>query len=149
MRAGLDILHVPYRAGNKSLSDFLAGVVQIHADPNTLPHVSAGKAKLLAVLDRGRRPDFPNVPLLTEIYADLDFLAWLAVFAPTGTPSPIVLRMSEEINKVARDPDLRRLLLNSGLASHPGTPEALSALMRKDYERYGNLVHQLNLRMLE
>ena len=68
LQAGADILHVPYRGGGKSLADFLAGVVQIHADPNTMPHVSAGKAKLFAVLDRNRRPDFPDVPLLKEIY---------------------------------------------------------------------------------
>ena len=59
MRAGLDILHVPYRAGNKSLSDFLAGVVQIHADPNTLPHVSAGKAKLSRCSTAGAGQIFP------------------------------------------------------------------------------------------
>ena len=86
LQAGVDILHVPYRGGGELLADFLAGVVQIHADPNTMPHVSAGKAKLLAVLDRNRRPDFPDVPLLKEIYPELDFLVWFAMFAPPGTP---------------------------------------------------------------
>jgi tripartite-type tricarboxylate transporter receptor subunit TctC len=79
MEAGVEFLHVPYRGGGESLADFLAGVVQIHADPNTLPHVSAGKAKLLAVLDRARLPEFPNVPTLKEIYPTMDFLAWYAV----------------------------------------------------------------------
>src|ERR1700674_309314 len=64
---------LPYRATGEALADFLAGVVQIHADPVTLPHVAAGKARLLAVLDRVRRPDFPDVPLLKEIYPALDF----------------------------------------------------------------------------
>src|SRR4029453_841603 len=82
LQTGLDILHVPYRGGGESLADFLAGVVQVHAAPNTMPHVSAGKAKLLAVLDRTRRPDFPDVPLLKEIYPELDFLVWFAMFAP-------------------------------------------------------------------
>ncbi|MGB8609806.1 Bug family tripartite tricarboxylate transporter substrate binding protein [Bradyrhizobium sp.] len=146
LRAGIDILCVPYRGGNQTLPDFLAGVVQIHADPNTLPYVPAGKAKLLAVLDRHRHPDFPNVPLLQEIYPELDFLAWLAVFAPNGTPDPIVRRMSKEMNIIAGDAEVRRILLSSGLAPHPGTtPEELSVLLRKDYERYGKLVRQLNL----
>jgi len=147
LQAGVDIFHVPYRSGNTGLPDFLAGVVQIHSDSNTLPHVSAGKANLLAILDRSRRPDFPNVPLLKEIYPELDYLAWLAVFAPRGTPREIVLRMSEEMNKIARDPVVRRLLLTSALSPHPGTPEELSALLRKDYERYGKLVRQLDLRV--
>ena len=146
LQAGIDILHVPYRGGGESLADFLAGVVQIHADPNTMPHVSAGKAKLFAVLDRGRRPDFPDVPLLKEIYPELDFLVWFAMFAPPGTPPAIVRRMSQEMNKVARDPALRPLLLNTALAPNPGTPEELDALLRSDHERYGKLVRRLNLR---
>src|SRR5262245_54797149 len=147
LQAGIDILHVPYRGGAESLADFLAGVVQVHADPNTMPHVAVGKAKLLAVLDRQRRPDFPDVPLLKEIYPELDFLVWFALFAPPGTPAAIVRRMSQEMNNVARDPELKSLLLKTALAPNPGTPEELNALLRKDHERYGNLVRKLNLRM--
>jgi tripartite-type tricarboxylate transporter receptor subunit TctC len=54
--------------------------------------------------------------------------------------------MSEAMNRVAREPDLRPLLLKAALAPNPGTPEELAALMRKDFERYGKLVRQLNLR---
>ena len=147
LQAAVDILHVPYRGGGESLADFLAGVVQIHADPNTMPHVSAGKAKLLAVLDRNRLAEFPNVPLLKEIYPELDFLVWFAMFAPLGTPTAIARKMSEAMNKVARDPELKPLLLKAALAPNPGTPEELDALLRKDHERYGKLVRQLNLRM--
>jgi tripartite-type tricarboxylate transporter receptor subunit TctC len=147
LQAGVDILHVPYRGGGESLADFLAGVVQVHADPNTMPHVSAGKAKLFAVLDRNRLAEFPNVPLLKEIYPDLDFLVWFGMFAPPGTPAAMVRRMSQEMNKVAREPDLKALLLKTALAPNPGTPEELDTLLRKDHERYGKLVRQLNLRM--
>ncbi|TMJ66453.1 MAG: hypothetical protein E6G91_19725 [Alphaproteobacteria bacterium] len=112
-----------------------------------MPHVSAGKAKLFAVLDRNRLAEFPDVPLLKEIYPELDFLVWFAMFAPPGTPAAIVRRMSQEMNKVAREPDLKALLLKAALAPNPGTPEELDALLRKDHERYGKLVRQLNLRM--
>lgn len=146
LKAGIDILHVPYRGGGESLADFLAGVVQIHADPNTLPSVAAGKAKLLAILDRKRLDAYPNVPLLSELYPEIDFLGWFAMFAPIGTPQAIVTKMSQEMNKVARDPELRPLLLKTALSPHPGTPEELAALLLKDYERYGKLVRQLNIR---
>ena len=69
------------------------------------------------------------------------------MFAPPGTPAAIVRRMSQEMNKVAREPDLKALLLKAALAPNPGTPEELDALLRKDHERYGKLVRQLNLRM--
>jgi len=147
LQAGVDILHVPYRGGAESLADFLAGVVHIHADPNTMPHISAGKAKLLAVLDRERRADYPNVPLLKEIYPDLDFQVWFALFAPPGAPEAIVRKMSQEMNKIARDPALREHLFGLALTPQPGTPEELGALLRKDFERYGKLVRQLNLRV--
>jgi tripartite-type tricarboxylate transporter receptor subunit TctC len=146
LKAGIDILHVPYRGGGESLADFLAGVVQIHADPNTLPSVAAGKAKLLAVLDRKRLDAYPNVPVLSEIYPEIDFLGWFAMFAPLGTPQAIVTKMSQEMNKVARDPELRPLLLKAALSPHPGTPEELAILLQKDYERYGKLVRELNIR---
>ena len=141
----MDILHVPYRSGSQGLSGLPLEFVQIYSDAGTLPHVSAGSARLLAIVDRSRRLDFPGVPLLNEIYPELDYLPWLAVFAPTGTPRAIVHRMSEEMNKIAREPELRELLLGSALAPYPGTPEELSVLMRKDYERYSKLVRQLNL----
>jgi tripartite-type tricarboxylate transporter receptor subunit TctC len=146
LQAGMDILHVPYRGGAESLADFLAGVVQIHVDPNTMPHVGAGKAKLLAVLDRNRRPDFPDTPILKEIYPELDFLVWFAMFAPPNTPQPIVQKMAQEMNKIARQPEMKPLLLPTALAPHPGTPEELAELMRKDHERYGKLIKQLNIR---
>ena len=111
-----------------------------------MPHVSAGKAKLLAVLDRDRRSDFPQVPLLKEIYPELDFQLWFAMFAPPGTPEPIVRKMSQEMNKVAREPEVRERLFGVALSPYPGTPEELDALLRKDYERYGKLVRRLNLR---
>ena len=143
----LDILHVPYRGGGESLADFLAGVVQIHADPNTMPHVAAGKAKLLAVIDRNRHPDYPNVPMLKEILPDIDYVAWFGMFAPAGTPPAIIKKLSDEMNKIARDPEMRTYFLKFALAPNPGTPEELAATLRTDYDRYGKLAKELNLRM--
>jgi tripartite-type tricarboxylate transporter receptor subunit TctC len=146
LQAGVDILHVPYRGGGESLTDFLAGVFQIHADPNTMPHITSGKAKLLAILDRKRRPDFPNVPLLKEIYPELDFNVWFAVFAPVGTPEPIVKKFADEMNKIAQEPEMHQRLFPLALTPNSGTPDELAALLRKDHARMGKLVKQLNLR---
>jgi tripartite-type tricarboxylate transporter receptor subunit TctC len=146
LQAGIDILHVPYRGGGESLTDFLAGVFHIHADPNTMPHITGGKAKLLAILDRKRRPDFPNVPLLKEIYPELDFNVWFAVFAPPGTPGPIVKKFADEMNKIAREPEMQQRLFPLALTPNAGTPDELAALLSKDHARMGKLVKQLNLR---
>lgn len=144
--AGVNILHVPYRGGGESLADFLAGVVQIHADPNTFPHIPAGKAKLLAVIDRQRHPDYPNVPMLKEIYPAMDFLGWFGVFAPVGTPDAIVQKMAAEMVKVSKDPEMAPLLRKVALAPTAGTPKELGDQLKKDFERYGKIIKDLGIR---
>ncbi len=147
LQVGADILHVPYRGGGESLADFLAGVHQVHADPNTLPHVAAGKARLLAVSDLKRHPDYPDVPLLKEIYPELDYVVWFAMYAPVGTPPAAIKGMNAAINKIiAEDKPLAAQFLKSALAPIGGTPEELDALMRKDYARYEALTKKLKLR---
>jgi tripartite-type tricarboxylate transporter receptor subunit TctC len=146
MQSKLDILHVPYRGGGESLADFLAGVVQIHADPNTMPHVSAGKAKLLAVLDRKRLPDFPNVPVMSEIFPEMDFLAWFAMYAPAGTPAPIISKLVAEMKKIAAEPDMTPLLAKTALAPSVSTPEELAALTAKDHARFGKIIKEANIK---
>ena len=145
--AGIDMLHVPYRGGAESLTDFLAGQVQVFSEGNVLPHVKAGKAELLAVVDSERHPEFPDVPMLREVYPEADLLNWFGLFAPAGTPEPIVRRMSEEIGRAAKNPELRAHLLRLALRANGSTPEQLAGILRKDYDRYGKLIRTLNIRM--
>ncbi len=143
---GTDILHVPYRGGGESLADFLAGIHQIHVDPNTFPHIAAGKAKLLAVIDRQRHPDYPNVPVLKEIYPQIDFIGWFGIFAPVGTPEPIVRKFNAELNKIAAQPDLKPLLAKLALSAYPNSPEDLGKLLRKDFDQFGALIKKLGIK---
>jgi tripartite-type tricarboxylate transporter receptor subunit TctC len=145
-QAGVDILHVPYRSSPDLIPDFLSGVVQFQVDPVSLPHVAAGKAKLLAVFGRNRRPDYPDVPMMKEIYSELDYIVWFGIFAPPGTPELIVARMSQEMNKIARDPELKLQLHNLALTPHPGTSADAAALLKSDFERYGKIIRQFNIR---
>lgn len=143
---GLDILHVPYRGGAESLADFLAGNVQIHADPNTFPHIAAGKGKLLAVVDRQRHPDYPNVPLLKETFPAIDWIGWFGVFAPAGTPDAIVQKMSAEMAKIGKDPEMATLLRRVALSPSAGTPQELGDQLKKDHERFGRIIKDLNIK---
>ena len=146
IHAGVDILHVPYRGGGESLADFLAGVVQMHADPNTFPHVAGGKVKLLGVVDRARHPDHPNVPVLKEIYPEIDFVAWFGIFAPVGTPDVIVRKLAAEMTKIGRDPELTALLRKVALAPTAGPPEELAAMLTKDHEMFGKIINKLGIK---
>jgi tripartite-type tricarboxylate transporter receptor subunit TctC len=119
----------------------------VHADPNTLPHVTAGKAKLLAVSDLQRHPLFPDVPLMKETFPELDFVVWFGLFAPKGTPPEIVKQMNAAINKLsAEDPSLKEQLLKTALAPVVMTPEELGELMQADYAKYGALLAKLKLK---
>lgn len=146
VHAGIDVLHVPYRATGELMGDFLAGTVHIQADPVTLPHVAKGNAKLLAVLGRERRPDYPNVPMLKEIYPEIDFIVWFGLFAPAGTPAPIVARLAQEMNKIAADPELKKQQFQLALTPVADTPEQTSALLKSDYEKYGKIINQFNIK---
>ena len=143
---GIKILHVPYRGAGESVQDFLAGVIQIHSDPNTLPHVAGGKAKLLAVIDKQRHPDYPNVPVFKEIYPSIDFLAWFGLFAPQGTPDSIIAKLNAGIAKVALEPDVVAILRKVALTPGSSTPEVLAAALEKDYVRFGQIIKDLNIK---
>lgn len=143
--AGLSILHVPYRGSAEALNDFLAGIVQIYADPVTAPHVKAGKARLLAVTGP-RHPDFPDVPSFRESYPDVDFIGWNGVFAPAGTPEPIVRKMNQAMNDIAGRPEIAAILQKAGFFTHTGSPEDLAAILRRDFDRYGKLTRDLKIR---
>ncbi|MEO6434636.1 MAG: tripartite tricarboxylate transporter substrate binding protein, partial [Tepidisphaeraceae bacterium] len=145
--AGIDNLHVPYRGGADALNDFLAGVTQIHSEPNVMPHVKAGKAKLLAIADRERHPDYANVPLISEVFPDIAIVGWFGLFAPAGTSPAIVKRVNEEVSKVAASPEMRALFLGNAQRVVTGTPEQLAALLRTDWEYYGKMVKTLNLKL--
>lgn len=145
-QTGIDILHIPYRGGGDSLPDFLAGVFNIHADPNTVPHIHTGKARLLAVVDRERRPDFPDVRMLREIYPDLDFTVWFSMLAPGGTPDAIVEKMAGAMNDAAREPEVKDIVFKLGASANPGTPAQMAALMKKDHARFADLIRKNNIK---
>lgn len=145
--AGFQITQVSYRGGSEALADFLAGVTHFYVDPNAMPHIKAGKVKLLAVLDRERHPDFPSVPTLKELYPECDAVWWFGLFAPTGTPEPILKRFSEAMAKASQLPEVRQQLANVSLRPRSATPAETLALQKRDHDRFGKLARELNLRL--
>jgi len=107
LRAGIDILHVPYRGSADALNDLLAGNVQLMNEINVIPHVKAGKLVLLNVNYPTRHPDFPSVQTLTEAgYPNSDVSIWYSIQAPTGTPKEILQMLNAKINEISATPDM-------------------------------------------
>lgn len=142
---GIKVEHIPYRGGSESLADFLAGHVQAFSEGNALPHIKAGKAKLLAVVDSERHPDFPSVPMMSEIYPEYDIINWFGIFAPKGTAEPIIRKFNAEVNKIAKLPEIKEHFLKLALKPRVSTPEEFAARLRKDFDRYGALVRELKM----
>jgi tripartite-type tricarboxylate transporter receptor subunit TctC len=143
----VDNTHVPYRGGADALNDFLAGITQIHSEPNVMPHVKAGKAKLLAIADRERHPDYPNVPLISEIYPEIQMVGWYGLLAPAGTPPAIVNRLNAEIQKIAALPELKPQFLGLALRPVQGSPEQFAGLIKADYAFFGAMIKAINLKL--
>jgi tripartite-type tricarboxylate transporter receptor subunit TctC len=146
--AGIQMLHVPYKGGAPAVTDTVAGQTQIlfSAGTQTLPHVKAGKLKLLAVTERERSPLLPNTPTVGETLPGYELAVWYGAFGPAGMPHELVVRLNREINRILALPEIREKMAAIGVAVTQSTPEGFAAVLRKDADRYGKLVRELNIK---
>jgi tripartite-type tricarboxylate transporter receptor subunit TctC len=108
-RAGVDILHVPYRGSGEALTDLLANNIQLMCEINPLPHVKAGKLILLCMNNDERSPEFPDVPTLTECgYPNSDLPSWYAIWGPAGLPDDIAEKINAKTAEIAKSPDMQQ-----------------------------------------
>jgi tripartite-type tricarboxylate transporter receptor subunit TctC len=104
------------------------------------PLVKSGKLKALATLGPKRSPHLPDVPSFKELGYDLDFLGWTGMFAPTGTPRDVVMRVNGEMNKLIADPGfVAKYLTPQSMDPRGGSPEDFAAFLRVDRETNGRL----------
>jgi tripartite-type tricarboxylate transporter receptor subunit TctC len=148
-RAGINLVHVPYRGGAPAGTATLAGETQVVlAGASNAPLLRAGQLRGLATTGRKRSPLFPALPTIGEFYPGYDVTIWLALFAPAGTPDAVVAKLREEVGKALGDADLRQKLNVTGtLEPLVTTPEELNALIRADYDKYGKLVHDAGVKI--
>jgi tripartite-type tricarboxylate transporter receptor subunit TctC len=140
-KTGVDILHVPYRGGADSLIDLLSNNVQMMNEPITLPHVKAGKLHLLNINHSTRSVDFPDIPTLTELgYPNADAAIWFSLWAPTGTPRPILERLNAEIVKQAKLPEMVEKLRLVGNAPVIQSLEEIAAFREADSKQMAELI---------
>lgn len=147
-RAGIDVVHVPYKGGGPAMTDLLGGRVTMYpAVPSTaLPHVEAGKLRALAITGPNRIPTYPNVPTVAESgYPGFEASNWYAFVAPARTPPEILDYWNRELNKVLRDPQVKAELAKHGLDPAPGTREELARYIEKETEVWGRVVREAKI----
>jgi len=140
--AGIDIVHVPYKGTGSALQDLLAGNVQMTIDSigPLLPHIKSGKLRPLGVTSLERSPLLPQVPPIADQLPGFSATTenYLAVRA--GTPAAIVDRLNKELNDVLRSPEVREHLAASGVTPAGGTPEELSAMIKRESAKWKKVI---------
>ncbi|MFS2034307.1 Bug family tripartite tricarboxylate transporter substrate binding protein [Polaromonas sp. CT11-55] len=142
-RAGLAVVHIPYRGGAQAMTDLMGGQVDmmIEVMPNAAPQAKGGRVKPLAVTTATRVAGWPELPTIAESgLAGFDVSAWDAIFVPAGTPRPIVNRLNDAIHKALADPELRAQLQSRGAEVAPGTPEELAKHIASSMTLWGDAV---------
>ena len=147
---GLDIVHVPYKGTGQSVPALLGGQVALlySAGPSIVPHVKAGKVRMLAVNTAKRSPQAPDVPAVSELgIADYDYPAEIGLLGPAGTPAPTVVRLSAEVARAVHLPDVVERFAALGIDPVGSSPEAYAARNRAAYEKYEKVVRQSGARV--
>ena len=140
---GIDIVHVPYKGGGESMSALLAGDVQVLfiTLPAALPHIRAGKVRVLSVSSARRMPALPEVPTLAEQgMARAEVSLWMGILAPAGTPREIVTRLNSEFTRVLATPAVRQRIADLGGDVVASTPEQLARHIGAEVSRWGQTI---------
>jgi len=149
-QAGIKLTHAPYRGGGPMTQDMLGGQIELGVGSVALlaPHVRGGRMRAIAVAGDKRSPALPDVPTLVEQgYPGLTAHAWWGIFAPAGTPKPVLDRFHAELVKAYNLPDVRKTLTESlGMDLVVSTPEQLQQWNSAEMQRWGKIVRDNNIR---
>ena len=148
-RAGIDLLHVPFKGGGPATIALLGGEVSVMFGGNSVAgHIKSGKMRALAVAGKQRSAAYPDLPRLAEFYPDLEVTPWLALFAPSGMPAAVLARLRSETHRLLGEADLREKIQNvGGLEPYVTTPEEFRALLREEHAKYGQIVKATGARI--
>ena len=147
-RAGIDLLHVPYRGAGQAIVGAIGGEVQvIMSGSATVPQIKAGKVRGLAVTTPQRLAELPDLPAIAEFYPGYEVVIWLGLFTTAGTPNPVILRLREAIDRILADPDTVSKLQGPGMQPFATSPGSFQALIHADRDKYGKLVKEIGIKI--
>lgn len=141
--AGFDATHIPYKGGGPALIDLLAGQVQLHSNDIglVLSGIRSGKLRAIGMMTEKRHPLQPDVPTYIEQgYKDFVMGNWIGVVVPAATPRPLVEKLSAELARIAKLPDVVQRFADQGFDTTGTTAQAAQALVKKEIVRFGAAV---------
>ena len=148
-RAGIDLLHVPFRGAAPATQATVAGDTKVlFSGSASAPLIQSGQLRALATSGKQRSRRFPELPTIGEFYPGYAVDIWLGLFAPAGTPEPILTTLRTEVQKIMARPDFAQKLNVSGsLEPLILAPADFSTLLRNDFEKYGALTRELGIKL--
>ena len=148
-RAGVDILHVPYKGSAPAVADLVGGQVQLMFDTllTATPHIKSGRLRLVAAATAARLEAFPDTPTIAEAgLAGFDGASWFCLLVPAKTPPAIVERLSRDLAHIVREPAVRAKLVEQGAEPVGGTPDELAAFIRAEQAKWGAVVREAGIK---
>lgn len=145
---GTFIVHIPYKGTALTIPDLIAGQIAFVFDniASALPHVKSGKVKSLGISQLKRSPLVPEIPTMDEAgLTGFESNTYFGVFAPAGTPAPIIQRLNAEINKALQSADFRERLGALGAEPVGGPPEALARAVARDFDKYAAVIKRAGI----
>ena len=149
MMAGVEMVHVPYRGSTPALTDLLGGRVQVMFDATTssLPHISSGKLRPLAVTTATRSELLPDIPTIGDFVPGYEAHGWIGFGAPKNTPAAVVDRLNNEINSAISDSFIKARLIDlGGLVLPPGSPADFGKLIADETEKWAKVIRAANIK---
>ncbi len=147
-RAGIDIVHVPYKGGGPSINDVVAGNVQMTFEGTSvlLPLIEAGRLRALAVTTPKRIPQLPNVPTMVESgFPNFVSTSWTGLLAPAHTPQPVIAKLNAAINDGLKTPELKIALQRLSNEPLGGAPADFTAMIKADLDKWSPIISSLGL----
>jgi tripartite-type tricarboxylate transporter receptor subunit TctC len=142
--AGINLTHVPYRGGAPAAQATMTGEVDATiAGGAGTTLAAAGRLRPLAVTGATRMAQFPDVPTIAETYPGFEVTQWYGMFAPAGTPAPVLARVRAEVNKALQHPDVVKKLQGAIVTPWVISPDEFAKYIKADHERYGKVVKQI------
>ena len=141
-RAGVFAVHIPYRGSGPMLLDLMAGQIQMAIDnlPSAIPHIRAGKLVALGVTSTTRNAQLPDVPTIASVLPDYAAESWFVLVAPAGTPAAIINRMSAEVDRILKKPEIIERFKGLGADPVGGTPEQLGQFIAAETKKWQQVV---------
>lgn len=145
--AGVDIVHVPYKGGGPALTDVMGNQIDMYFGglSTALPHVRAGKLRGLGVTSAARSGVAPEIPAIADTIPGYEASIWYGVFAPPGTPAPLVAKLHDAIVAAIRAPDLHKRLVEQGMDPLSQSPAQFAAYIRDDIDKWARLAKSANI----